>query len=280
MSLLNAEGAAEADAADESTTETDAAADEAETSEDTGEQDTHKPEFEEDPNAEAKENDKLKLVNEDGLYFGKYKDEAEAVKAFKNLESENGRLRREKVPEAPEEYDFDLSNDEDLKEFEHLAANLNLSDDPIMKELQPVMQKHGISQDAATELAKTYLKADFSQAPDPGEEKKKLGDNADQVIEDVNKFVARNFSEDERSAVEQFASTADNIKVLHKISQMAGSKNIPTDANVGPTESAAELMDKASELKRKHGGRLYGEPAREYEKLMDRAAQMQIKTSR
>jgi len=225
----------------------------------TQDNETHKPEFE-----DSKKGD---------LYAGKYKSVDDLEKGYK----EAVQKLTEKQPQAPEEYNFDFTDDEDFKEFSHLEPNLALNDDPYVQEIAPVLKKHNISQEAASDIAKAYLKTELSGLGDTGEEMKKLGDNGQQIIKDVNTFVGKNFSQEEQKIAEQIGQSAEGVKFLHKLSKMSGEKTIPGDAGSGFQESQHDLVEKANQLKQKHGNNLYGDAAREYERLMDQAAKISIK---
>lgn len=218
---------------------------------------THSPEFEDS--------------RKDELYAGKYKTPEDLEKGYKELSAK----LREKAPEAPEKYNFDLSDDEDLKQYKALE-NLNLSEDPIVQAMEPVLKKHNITQEAASDLVKTYLQSELSNVPDPGEEMKKLGENGQQVLNEVKTFVGRNLSESEQEIVNRWAGDAESIKLLHKMAQMSGSKNIPSDASQATQESTHDLIERANQIKKQHGNNLYGEAAKEYERLMDAAAKKSI----
>jgi len=253
-SLIQAEESGQEDTAD-------AEHQEGQTQENTAQDaETHSPEFEDERKGE--------------LYAGKYKSVDDLEKGYK----EAVQKLTEKQPQAPEEYNFDFTDDEDLKEFSHLEPNLALNDDPLVQEIAPVLKKHNISQEAASDIAKAYLKTELSSAGDPGEEMKKLGDQGQEIIKEVNTFVGKNFSQEEQQVAEQIGQSAEGVKFLHKLSQMAREKNIPTDATGESFESAGDFIEKAGDLKKKHGGNLYGEAAREYEKLMDKAAQISMKS--
>lgn len=232
---------------------------------------THAPEFEDKP--EGGESPKI-FDEEKGVYFGKYKDEAEAYKAFKSLESENGKLRREKSPEAPEKYEFDFTDDDDLKDNPALKE-IDFENDPIAKSVTEAFKEHGVTQEAANDIIKKYLQAELSQVPDLEEERKRLGDKGSEIIKEVSAFVHKNFNEEERAVINQLGSTAEGIKVLHKLSR-SSSSSIPSDAGSGGFDPQ-ELKDQAYELKKKHGGNLYGDNERRYEELMNKAISAELK---
>ena len=95
------------------------------------------------------------LSNDEGLIFGKYKDAMAAQEAFKTLESENGRLRREKSPEAPEEYVFDYSGDEDMAKI--VPEGYDFGEDPLVQHMTPVFKEGKFTQDQVDMATKAWL---------------------------------------------------------------------------------------------------------------------------
>lgn len=220
------------------------------------------------------------MENEDGttestseeMIFGKYKDMDAATKAFKTLESENGRLRREKSPEAPEEYKFDFSEDADLKGY---VDGIDLSQDPLMAAITPVMKEHGISQDAAAALVKAKLAYDASTMVDVDAELEKLGSEGPQVIAEVETFVQKNYSVADQEILAQIATSAEGVKFIKN--NLMKSKQMPGEDVNTVTESSDELFAKAQEIRKGENFSYDTGAIARYEKIMDQATKLQMK---
>lgn len=175
---------------------------------------------------------------DDKLFFGKYKSYEEAEKGFKELQSK----LREKAPEAPEEYNFDLSKDEafvsDLGE--DLVNEFNPKEDPRFSVMEEIFKKHNISQEAVDDIVKAQIRFDASLAPDLDAEAKALGDEREIIMANANHFVQKHLNAEEQEIAVTLGQSAAGVKLLYKMSQMAGEKPIPTkveSAEAGPSSS-------------------------------------------
>lgn len=213
------------------------------------------------------------LTNEENLVFGKYKDITAAQDAFKTLESENGRLRREKSPEAPEEYSYDFAGSDEMKEI--MPEDFNLQEDHLMQAMDPIFKNNNVSQDQMQGIIKGWLEYEQSLLPVPEEEEAKLGANAPQIISDVETFVKKNFTAEEQAMLEGVATTGEATLLLHKIAKLVnGSKQMPTDkAQTHSGESSAALYNKAFKLKKETGSNFQFNTTAQaaYEELMEKA---------
>lgn len=264
MSLINTETTTETTEGDENVSENHV--DET-TTEEGGEQVT------EENNEETGEDKSGESGKEEKLVFGKYKDIEAAEKGYKELTKK----LREKAPEAPEAYNFDLSDDEDFKALERDDLNFKLDDDPLAKAVEPVFRKHNISQDAAREIAKEVLKYELAAAPDAAAEKAKLGADAEQMLKSVSAFVGKSFNDSEKQIAAQIATTAEGVKFLEKVSKLAGARNVPD--SLGETSAAKtkdDYIKEAMDLKRSTTNFEMNTTAiRKYEALMDKAVSAQ-----
>lgn len=206
------------------------------------------------------------------LIFGKYKDIEAAQSAFKTLESENGRLRREKKPEAPDEYSFDFSTDESLAE---VMKDVNLAEDPLMKELSPVMKEAGITQEQAEALVKAKLNFDKSMLPDVDGEIAKLGAEGPQVLAQVETFVQKNYTPDDQAILANIATSAEGVLFIKN--NLMVSKKMPGEDVNTTTESSADLLSKAAELKSADNFNYDTNAIARYDALMDQASKLQLK---
>lgn len=212
--------------------------------------------------------------SEDKLLAGKYKTVEDLEAGYKELSSK----LREKQPEAPEEYNFNFSESETFKDLaDNDNLNLDLSDDPLLKAVEPVFKEHGISQEAAEKLVRIYVDEELESTPDPKKEMEKLGSDAEKITENVGRFVAKNFGEDEHSVLEDFASTAKGVKILDKISKMVGEKNIPAEADPAPRRTPDELMQEAEKIRKDSRDFSWDTAAkRRYDEIMTEAAKREL----
>ena len=206
------------------------------------------------------------------LIFGKYKDMDAAQSAFKTLESENGRLRREKQPTAPDEYSFDFSEDEDLKD---IYSDYNFSEDPILKDMLPVFKEANITEDQAKAIVRGFGLHQKSNMVDFDAEVAKI-EGGLETVSAVENYVQKNFTTSEQEVVASWLTTAEGLSIFKKMT-MDKPNSIPTsNANVS-SESSAELISKAMEIK-KSNDLISNTTARDaYEKLMNKAVEMQMK---
>jgi len=208
----------------------------------------------------------------DQLYAGKFKTVEDLEKGYK----EAVKKMTEKNPEPPEAYNLDFSEDEDIAQYQHLAETLDVSSDPLVEQLDPVFRKHNITDEAARNIAKTYLQAEFENTPDPEQEKQKLGDQADSILQEVNSFVGKNFSQEEQQLARQLGQTGEGVMFLQKLARMSGEKNIPGEGSNVASESADELRQQAFQIKQQNNGNLYGDNLKKYENLMNQAARKEL----
>ncbi len=206
------------------------------------------------------------------LIFGKYKDMDAAQSAFKTLESENGRLRREKQPTAPDEYSFDFSEDQDLKD---IYSGYDFSEDPILKDMLPVFKEANITEDQAKAIVRGFGLYQKSNMIDFDSEVAKI-EGGLETVSAVENYVQKNFTTSEQEVVASWLTTAEGLSVFKKMT-MDKPNVIPTsNANVSP-DSSADLISKAMEIK-KSNDLISNTTARDaYEKLMNKAVEMQMK---
>lgn len=220
------------------------------------------------------------------LVFGKYKDMSAAEEAFKTLESENGRLRREKTPEAPEEYTVDFSEDEDFAAFSEAVSAEALKDNEYLNAILPSAKKHGISQEAINDMVKDYLKVDLATITSAKEEFKSLGDEGVEMLTSAQRFISK-FPEEEQALFAGLGIHPDgilstfkkeNLQLITKLMNMTGEKSIPDSAQEAVTTSPDELKAKAYEIKNTTKNFEYNTEAQaRYEKLMNDAAIAELK---
>lgn len=221
------------------------------------------------------------------LVFGKYKDMEAAQEAFKGLESEIGKLKREKRPEAPEEYALSFDEREELAEFKDYLNPDELKENPYIKAISPAMQKHGITQEAFEDIVSEYLKVDAGSLNNAKEEFQSLGDDGGKILTEVQSWISK-FPEEEQAQFAGFGIhpdgimpgfTAANLKLAHKIMNMTGEKNIPDQAAETAKVSSDELKEKAYKLKRETANfEMNTAVQAQYEELMNKASAIDLKS--
>ncbi len=180
------------------------------------------------------------------LYAGKYKTVEDFEKGHKELVQK----LREKTPEAPEDYSFDFSEDEDLKPHALLLEDLNVKEDPRFEAMDVVFKKHSLTQEAVNDIVKAQLLYDISSMPDMEAEANSLGEEKDIILAHAQTFVNKHLSGDEIEIAVDLGKSAAGVKLLYKMSKLAGEKSIPPDvgsAVAGP--SSKELFAEAFALK-------------------------------
>ncbi len=172
----------------------------------------------------------------------KFRDKTpeDIVKVYQELEKEHGRLKREREPVAPEEYNFDFSQSDDAA----LSAVEFDSGDPLLNDVTSAMREANITQEQADAIVGAYLKSQIAALPDEEAERAALGANADQIIERIQGFSANRLTPEEQAVLESWTTTAEDTKLVHKLIEMLD-KN-PQPKPQGDTERGNELT--AAEL--------------------------------
>lgn len=222
------------------------------------------------------------------LILGKFKDTDELTSGYTELEKQYGKLKREKAPEAPESYEITFSEMEEFAEYKDFLTPDALKDNPHLDAIMPALKKHDVTQEAFNDIVGAYFKVDVASLGDAKSQFQSLGDEGGQMLTEVQRWISK-FPEAEQ---EQFSGlglavdgimpgfTADNLKLAHKIMSMSGDKSIPDKAVETVKVSHTELLNKAAELKRNTPNfELNTQVQAEYEKLMTRAAEIELKQS-
>lgn len=205
-------------------------------------------------------------------FLGKFETLGDIEKGYKELSQKV----REKHPEAPEEYAFDFSEHERLKD---LSEDYNILEDPLMEAVMPIFKEHNISQDAATALTQSFLEWQLESMPTVEQEREKLGSEADAIIDEVSAFVGK-FPESERATLEQIGTTADGVRLLQKLKHMMGEKSVPGDVPRNQVDPA-ELWHKAQEYKKNaHNFMSNPQAQAEYDRLADIAVKAELAAKR
>lgn len=218
--------------------------------------------------AEA-EQDEAPASDDSYMYAGKYKSIEELEKGYKEVVQK----LTEKTPSAPEEYEFNFSENEALKH-----VNIDLENDPTYAKMVPLFKELNLTQDQASAIFNTYLESEFGDMPDPGNEMMKLGPKANDIIKRVSGFVERNFNEVEQGIAQQIGATAEGVQFLDKIAMMRGEQPIPTNAqDFAPRKTHQQLLAEAVALRQSAPNFDIDKQAQaKYEALMDEAVKRQL----
>jgi len=144
---------------------------------------------------------------------------------------------------APESYD--------LSGLEDVAEN-----DPLLSKYTEWAKDNGVSQEAFTDLAKSFLESGGA-SEQPGEinleeERQALGPNADEIIKSninwgrglISKGI---FTEDDYTEIEVLGGTAAGQRVIQKIRGLTGEKEIPVASIEGGAPDREELRAMVSD---------------------------------
>ena len=213
-------------------------------------QETPEGDIEESPVPSEDQEPEEKEKGEEGyLYAGKYKTMEDFEKGHKELVQK----LREKAPAAPEDYTFDFSEDEDLKPHALILEELNVKEDPRFEIMNDVFKKHNLSQDVVNDIVKAQLLHDINSMPDLEEEANSLGEEKDIILAHAQTFVNKHLNEEEIEIAVDLGKTAAGVKLLYKMSKLAGEKNIPQGVNVGVAgPTSKELYAEAFAYKAGH----------------------------
>jgi hypothetical protein len=209
------------------------------------------------------------LDNAEELLAGKYKTAEDLENGYKELTAK----LREKVPTAPEEYSYDFSDVEALKDI--IPEDFDFADDPLMLALEPVFKENNFTQEQMKAAVSTYLQHQ-SQLSDPQVELEKLGPNAKNLLQGAKEFSSlKHFTEEERSIIQNWATQADEVHLLNKINKLVSMNNnqktIPTEGATTPVKSSVELYDEAKQIKSRPNFRYDSNAQSLYEKKLDAA---------
>ena len=161
------------------------------------------------------------------------------VKSYNNLEKKLSEGR----PKAPDEYD--------ITALEGLDA-----EDPLLKDYTSWAKENGVSQDAFLDLAKKFVDMGYQSEQevkfDMEKEKALLGENANEIIESnirwgkglISKGI---FTQEDYNELEVLGGTANGTRVIQKLRQMQGEKDIPVVAIAGNQLDKEELFARVAD---------------------------------
>jgi hypothetical protein len=195
-------------------------------------------------------------------------DTDKIIKAYDEAQRKISELSTN-VPQAPDNYEFDMSHIENLPEDFMLDES-----DPLLAEMLPVFKENNITGKAANELATKFIEYSLANTPDLDQEMTKLGSEGPQIIERLESF-AQKLEPSEQETFEAMTATADQTKLLYKLVAQRGELETPENVDKDPGKSAQEYRDEANEYKKKHAKTISGNKAQQehYNSLMIKAVQ-------
>jgi len=161
------------------------------------------------------------------------------VKSYNNLEKKLSEGR----PKAPETYD--------VSPLEGVVE-----DDPLLKDYTIWAKENGVSQEAFIDLAKKFVDMGYQSEQDSKmdieKERSLLGENANEIIKSninwgrglVSKGI---FTEKDYSELEVLGGTAGGQRLMQKLRQMQGEKDIPVVAIAGNQLDKEELFARVAD---------------------------------
>lgn len=165
----------------------------------------------------------------DWFKTGKYKTVADQAQAYAGLESKLGSFTG-----APEDgYKVELN--------EELGYTIP-DDDPLLGQFGEWAKEAGLSQDAHTQLLNMYVENTAGQMEnlDVEEEVKKIGDNAQQRIQDITHWGQANLDESEYATLQSMATTAAGFHLIEKMRQMSRETQVSAPDTAKPVDSMTE----------------------------------------
>lgn len=185
----------------------------------------------------------------DWFVADKYKSVAEQAKAYPELAKRFGSFTG-----APEEYAVpaaeEIAKSVDLPE----GLDLNLDpEDPLLKSFSEQAKEMGINQEGYNKLVSLYVK---QQADDyaatitnVAEQKKQLGENADQRLGQINQWAKANMDEGLYSKLASSLTTADAVEAVEYLISKARNSALPNAAAMthAPAVSKADYEEAMAE---------------------------------
>lgn len=212
-------------------------------------------------------------AGEETLLAGKYKTAEDLESAYKELMQKY----TEKRPEAPEDYNFDFSTHDVLKD-----KDISLADNPTYQKMVPLFKEMNLSQDQASALINAYFESEFEQVPDIGDELKALGPDANDIINRVNSFVSKELNDEDKQIATWLGQTAEGVRFMERYEKrMRAISNIPEkNAVEAPTKSSADLWEQANRYKEMYQRHNDFAAQKKYEELSTLATEAQLRENK
>lgn len=195
----------------------------------------------------------------------KYANVSEQAKAYGELESRFGSFTG-----APESYEFKLS-----EELTSNGIELDVEGD-LIKRFSEMAKESNMSQDMANNLVNMFVENQYadsiaseeSENARVSEEMKLLGDNAQQRVDNIDKWVTANMPEDMRAGIEEATTTAAGVMAIEKLIAMTrNSALVNEDTTPADVVSDKELQE--MQFKRDENGNRLMQVDPEYRKKVE-----------
>ena len=179
--------------------------------------------------------------DEKGLDHGKLLGEFDALKSFK-AEAD---IRAQGVPAKPGDYKIEPPADFKIPEGSQVKVS---PDHPLAKPVQAWAKKHGLTQEAFSELIGLQAQGEIAGETEFNEraaaEREKLGVNAATRIDAVSRALESRIGKETAEALYPMTYTAASIEALEKLIRQS-----PGGSYSQPRESAREQRQDVTELR-------------------------------
>ena len=167
------------------------------------------------------------------LKADKYSSVADQAKAYTDLEKKFGSFTG-----APDEYAVPAAESfSDIELPEGVDFTID-AEDPLLVAFMPVAKDMGLSQEGFDKVMGVYINqqvADYSATmTTAAEEKKALGDNADERLSNVESWAKANFDQSTFDKLRDLLTTADAVDVAEQLISKTRNASLPNPAAVKP----------------------------------------------
>lgn len=154
--------------------------------------------------------------------------------------------RAEGVPEKPDGYKVEVSEDFKKKVPEGYEVAID-EKGPLFSFVKEFAHHHKIPQADVSKLVEAYIDARMSEFPDFQEERKKLGENADQRLDTVNGWLKKHLSAESYAVVEGMAVQAEVIAMFEELMELGGTPKVKPNT-VGKTGDQAPTREELQRM--------------------------------
>lgn len=167
----------------------------------------------------------------------KYKSVEDQAKAYKDLYSRFSKktddLKAEVLQEAIEKYGESIGVPADIDGYEY-PESVKAPEGELDTALRTWAKENNVKPEAFQQLAEMYA----STVADPKAEFAKLGseEEANRLLENVNKFANKFFSSDDHGTLERIMQTADGVKFIERLMVRETNSGVFKDEGMTPQE--------------------------------------------
>lgn len=188
----------------------------------------------------------------------KYKSVAEQAKAYPELEKRFGSFTG-----APESYEVPEASvfAENIDLPEGVDFNLD-KDDPLLQSFSAAAKDMGINQDGFNKLVGLYIQQQVNDyaatMTTAADQKKMLGDNADERLNNIARWGAANMDEDMFGKLTESLTTAAAVEAVEYLIGKTRNSSLPNPADVTPRPAVTKAdYDEAMAAKGENGELLF-----------------------